>query len=176
MLPEELARPGFERNSRSISIDGRRLRVEVRTHRIDDSEAQRVGMLKLWRSAEIEIPYRELPIPGARLALLPDVARARLRLTLADSEILYEARVESLGESCNVAGRRVRCTEERVTLATTRAGSNETVELRRWLSAVVPGHLVREERGSSEPDGTVWPRSSRAALAFEAHRSGAAPR
>jgi hypothetical protein len=98
--------------------------------------------LELWRSPGLQVPYRELVVPGPDLGLPPDVLRARWRRDRGGERHIVEHLVEGRAVTRAAAGREWRCSTERRTVS---VGSRSSLTGTVWLCDQVPGRVIASE-------------------------------
>jgi len=124
-----------------VTVGDRKIRCKV-TEYADEREGVRV-QIAVWRGADLKIPYRELQMDGPDIAAMPDVLRIEASVRNARGTETQRLKVVSLGEKLKVGARDVECVVEEVDAEAEQGGRKMSGTMKRWLSAAVPGHLVK---------------------------------
>ena len=137
-------------------IDGERHACTVETHRVNDRKRRVARTLKLWQAKDVQVPYREIIVDrGANVALGANVVKAVYEVRSGESTTSYELEVTKLDDPVLVGGERLPCTVEQGTARTEQGAERRVVQTQRWLSARIPGHVVKLE-GSFKVDGAEF--------------------
>jgi len=139
----------------TLSINGSDYDCVVQTYvlnRPGSSEGE--TWFKLWKSEGVEIPYRELSLPGPDFALDPDVLRVDFSIKGPGGTQSGSLQVTSLEETIGLDGEVLTCVMEEAEMTMDRRGSEVSAILQRWLSSQVPGHTVKLISEINQ-DGTI---------------------
>ena len=109
---------------------------------------------KLWKSEGVDIPYRELSLPGPDFALDPDVLRIDFSIKGPGGTQSGSLKVVSLEETIGLDGEVLTCVMEEAEMTMDRRGSEMSATLQRWLSSQVPGHTAKLVSEINQ-DGTI---------------------
>jgi len=162
--PEELdmrplaARP-LTRQKR-LTIGSSEVPCVVDTYVMNDDDDPWQARLKVWRTSDVEIPYREAPDVKPRLlpkiGLTPDVVRMTIDVDdrMQGKQGSYEIQVEDPAVQVQVGNRTLTCVHESCKIVR-RTGREKTLaRVERWLSPEVPNHVVKTvvkiSRGSEQ--------------------------
>lgn len=142
--------------SSSHTIDGRPYHCTVEKYEVEDPPHRLIRNLTLWRARQIVVPYREIVVDrGANVALMSDVVKAEYRVAVGPRTTTYKLEVLHQDEPLTIGGRTVKCTLEKADAVV--EGNNEriSIETERWLSSLVPGHVVKTRGVVHTPRGVV---------------------
>ena len=145
----KLAAEGRER----VKIGRRTFDCTTRKYRVKEPKQGIFRELKLWHAPDVTLPYREIIVDqGANVALDSDIVRAKYTVKLGNRTTSYDLRIMSLSRRMRVADKMLECVVERCRAEVKDPDQPSTVNSERWLSQLVPGHVVKME-GTAKIDG-----------------------
>jgi hypothetical protein len=143
--PESFGGKGSKPQAVELKIGDRKIACDLTEHRHKD-EAQRLETgIRVWRTKEIRVPYRELMTPGPDLALDPDVVRVEATIKRGEETTDYRFGIVELEAKLTLSGSDVTCAVEEGTVEESEGTDVTKGKFRRWLSDSVPGRVVRSE-------------------------------
>lgn len=129
----------------TLEVAGKPLECVLTEYAHENPQANVANKVVAWRSATIKVPYRQLPRNGPDVALPPDLLRLDFKVRAGAQHQTYDLRVLQLDAPIAVAGREIPCVLEESTVDEVRPGFASKGSFKRWLSADVPGRVVRAE-------------------------------
>ncbi len=141
--PDQLGMTHDKAGSDRLTIEGTNHDCRTDLYRSHDRKRDLTRKLKLWRSASVTVPEREIIVDrGANVALGPHVVRAEYTVTLGRRTTSYHLELTSVATPVEVGTKTLRCIVEKGTADVRDGQERSTVRTQRWLSREVPGHIV----------------------------------
>ncbi len=145
LLPEEPPMKILSSRSEDVAIGAATFPCAVVEYAGDFPGKQAKASITVWRSADLRVPYRELPKDGPDIALLPDVLRAEMETVAKDRRSTFSLRIVERDVKLGFGAREVGCVVEELKATEHRGAAKAEATLRRWLSNDVPGRVARSE-------------------------------
>lgn len=145
-LPE--ADPMFKKvgeQQDALEIDGRDVECTMTEYRFDRPAMRQEITVKIWRSPEFQIPYRELSSAGPDLAVMPDVLRLDYDVRTGDATQRATIRVVSTEAQLTIDGEPVQCFYEEGSAKVVQGPREVEGKIKRWLSPKIPGGQAKYE-------------------------------
>ncbi len=145
LLPEDAPMKVVASRQEEVAIGSVKFPCAAVEYAGDVPEKQLKTSITVWRSADVRVPYRELPKDGPDIALLPDVLRAEVETVAKDRRTTFSLRIVERDVKLGFGAREVDCVVEELKATEQRGAGKIEATLRRWLSNDVPGHVARSE-------------------------------
>ena len=115
----------------------------------ENADTERRRRFQIIGSPEANIPFRQLPIQGADLALTVMTLGAQVETFIGDSDepvSVQSFEVKSMNVLCNIGGKELTCVKEIGHSKAAQENQEFTVDVERLLSSEVLGHIVLDKR------------------------------
>lgn len=132
-----------ESAKKDLIIEGKKYSCEVKKYELKSKK--REAVVTFWHCSTVSIPYRELGVELASIALDPDVLRVEVDYKSEAQSERVHVQVVSFKAERKIGGHTLVCVKEEGELTVVEGGTKGNGKVSRWLSNEVPGREVRLE-------------------------------